>query len=1304
MGLRQKIQSAKLQTLILMGTFALVVAMALTVSGISVSREEAVLRQLFDQQLTSTTRSAKIQLEEHFKGMRNDLVMLGGIPPIAGYIRTLHNGGIDPVRGETTDEWLDRLSTIFEALIRSHEDYTQIRLIGIADGGREIARVDQRNGTIARTPAADLQRKANNDYFRETITLRAGQFHVSPITLNREHDQIEMPPRPMVRVATPVISKDGELIGILVINAEFWQWTQALLAKYHGDLQGYVLNPDLDFLSHPDPQKTFGFDFGHPYRLSDEFPDLDVQALGKGDTALPIQALREQRVAAARVNINPGEQHDDLIVLFEFPYSHIQPMIDASRRSSLILISTAAGVIMLFIGWVVRNALHPLQQLKAAAEAITLGRYDTALPEVQGAELLALRSAFEAMKSAVLQREMELRDHRDTLAHRVMVATIEVEAIVRSAPSGIVTIDERGLVRNFNPAAEKLFGWTAEDIVGQNVAVLLEGAQIRAPDGTLGPLALETDWLDLRPDWEILIRRKNGEPFEAYLALGHTEISAMRHFYVAFVSDITDRKQREEELRLTRDVAEKATQAKSDFLANMSHEIRTPMNAILGLCYLLEQQNLAPVASTMIHKIHEAGRSLLGVINDILDFSKIEAHRLDVESIPFRLSDTLDNLAGIMSSAVGSKQIEVLVSPSPRGAEFLKGDPLRLGQVLINLTSNAIKFTQQGEVALEITHSKHAPQDERNVRLRFAVRDTGIGIPKDKQDSIFQAFSQADSTTTRSFGGTGLGLSISRRLVELMGGSLQVHSEPGKGSEFFFELEFENSNPLHSSSPQMLHQTILIADDQETARAMLANTAASMGWQVEVVESGDKVLEAVQADTATPYDILLLDWRMPGLDGLSTARKVRQIHQGPTELPIIIMATAFDRERLMEQPGVDAVDVVISKPVTGSSLYNAVQEAKIRRGLLPGDLIASDTPRRLIGVDILVVDDSEINREVAKRILESEGADVTLADDGHMALAVLQERNTLFDAILMDVQMPVMDGYAATRHIRAMPRLAHVPIIALTAGAFKVHREAAYAAGMDSFVAKPFDVDELITVVGRLVKPRLVPPSDASPEPGQPVGAPAVPAIAMDIDVRRGMMLWKDETVFRKYLRGFIREYSGTMTALDGMEDDDIARLAHKIKGTAGNLALPRVAREAEGLERAILDQGNRVEASHRLQWAVDAARLAIKTYAGEDEPAATMKDGPAEEYDLPLLSRLLGYALAACRRDSPDVVEPTLDALAPHLSAAQLAPIRHCVDDFDFRGAEAAIKALLSALERQEKDRTGPSSTISGPDRYPTH
>ena len=616
----------------------------------------------------------------------------------------------------------------------------------------------------------------------------------------------------------------------------------------------------------------------------------------------------------------------------------------------------------------------------------------------------------------------------------------------------------------------------------------------------------------------------------------------------------------------------------------MSHEIRTPMNAVLGLTYLLEKTALQVPQQDLVRKIIAAGQSLLGIINDVLDVSKIEAGRLEVEHVPFRLSAVLENVVNINAPNIGDKPVELAVCFNNVGIEHLYGDALRLEQILTNLTSNAIKFTSSGEISIraEVLSSK-----DDQVMLRFAVSDSGIGIPLERQQDIFQAFAQEDSSTTRRYGGTGLGLTICRHLVQLMGGEIGVISVPGQGSQFWFSLPFQVLTPP-AVEPELALQ-VLVADDSASARAMLADTVKSLGWQADVVESGeDAVSKAmVRLQHNLPYDVFLLDWRMPGMDGLMAAKAIREASSSHRQPPIVIMVTAHAREDLQHAPHAELADAVISKPVTPSTLLAAITQARQRRGMVSSlPLAAAEASSDIAGVRVLVVDDSEINREVAKRILESEGVLVFTAADGSQAVAWLSEQQA--DLVLMDIQMPIMDGYRATHAIRQQLQLHDLPIIALTAGAFKAQQEAAMAAGMNGFLSKPYNIEQIIALVRQHVAP----------------AAGARNAVSASINIAVGLEAWGSVALYQQFLQQFAEQYANMgrdiLAHLHNGESPQGKMLVHKLRGSAGTLALTEVyllAGELEVLLATTVAPADCEDKAQQLARALQMACQAIADY-----------------------------------------------------------------------------------------------------------
>ncbi|MGQ3051245.1 MAG: response regulator [Roseateles sp.] len=621
------------------------------------------------------------------------------------------------------------------------------------------------------------------------------------------------------------------------------------------------------------------------------------------------------------------------------------------------------------------------------------------------------------------------------------------------------------------------------------------------------------------------------------------------------------------QLERAQHAAEAATQAKSEFLANMSHEIRTPMSAILGMSYLALQTGLDAKQRNYVEKVHRAAESLLGIINDILDFSKIEAGKLEMEAIPFQLGDVFDQLANLAGMPAEEKGLELLFVLPAELPTALVGDPSRLGQILLNLVNNGIKFTERGEVTVAVSLGERAG---RPATLGFEVRDTGIGLSSEACERLFQPFTQADASTSRRFGGTGLGLAICRHLVERMGGRIWVDSEPCRGSSFHFTLPFElqpGAQPVLDTA-ELRGARLLIVDDHPAARELLCALVASLGLNAEVAADGEAALAAVaNADASDrPFKLVLLDWRMPGMDGVECLARLTAII-GRHAPPTVLMVTAFSRDQAEHQLQARGLQVaaLLPKPVTPSALLDAcvtalgVKAALPRRSEQRQEKLQAHQAS-LAGARILLVEDNAINQELACSLMERAGIVVTIAGHGREALAALDIEG--FDAVLMDCQMPVMDGYEATRALRQRPALKDLPVIAMTANAMAGDREKVMAAGMNDHVAKPFRVDELFETLAYWVRPVV-----AQPE------ARALPSVS-GLDVSAGLAAVDGNEALYRRLLGMFRErevdFAARVREACARGDAGAAlRCAHDLKSVAGTLGMQALQQAAAALEAA---------------------------------------------------------------------------------------------------------------------------------------
>ncbi|MFJ9535055.1 response regulator [Herbaspirillum sp. NPDC101396] len=1121
-----------------------------------------------------------------------------------------------------TPENLALMAENFSTLMLRNPYYDQVRWID--QDGMEKVRINMTSMGPAALPATLLQSKKDRPYFNDTVALQRGQMLVSPMDLNVENNRIEVPHKPTVRMSVSVAAADGTPRGIVIINVLM----APLLDRFSNQVErganrAMLLNGDGYWLYSTNSADEWAFMFKREETLAKRTPNvwkaISAQATG---TMVEDGIWSWQRVDLDASTGRYGlHQQSPWTVVLYLPEKRVQ----VDNSNILLRLCLFVGLILLalaMLSW----------QL-----AINRRRREAAVHD---------RLKTEAELSASEERVADLLRHQETRSILASIVASSEDAIIGSG------LDD--VINSWNPAAEKLFGYLSREVLNQSAYILV-------PPERNGEARHITDQImegKTVANFETVRWHKDGRLLDISVTVSPILDGDKKIAGISYIArDITNHKRLEKELsqyrqhleglveqqtRTLRDTnqnlelalskSESATRAKSSFLSNMSHEIRTPMNAVLGLTYLLEKTSLQSDQRDLVRKIIVAGHSLLGIINDILDVSKIEAGRLEVEHVPFRLSAVLENVVNVTAPNIGDKDVELVVGFNDVGVEHLYGDALRLEQILTNLTSNAIKFTARGEISI---HVSVVSEIGDKVMLRFAVTDSGIGIPPERQQDIFQAFTQEDTSTTRRYGGTGLGLTICRHLVQLMNGEIGLTSEPGKGSQFWFMLPFQAMPPAAVQLPADGPLCVLVADDNATARAMLSDTIKSMGWQVDVVDSGQDAVSKTMTRLRHNlyYDLYLLDWKMPGMDGLAAARAIREASSPQGQPPIVIMVTAHARDEVLNAPDAEMVDAVITKPVTPSTLYNTIihvrrhrSEAKDRGNNEAAPQASAARDNRITGVRVLVVDDSEINREVAKRILEADGAEVFAAADGQEAVDWLRERPQGVDLVLMDIQMPVMDGYTATHEIRDTLQLRELPVIALTAGAFKAQQEAAMAAGMNGFLSKPYNVEQIISVVRqhiahlsadelerRRAAPAAYPSATVStvfPSATVGMGTAAVsPASAQDlsgIDVAVGLEAWGSEDIYRKFLGKFAEQYGKTgsdiLAHLQAEELPQAKTLAHKLRGSAGTLALidvHRLAGELEGLLSGAASASDcRVKAAE-LDAALTIARRAIASYAG---------------------------------------------------------------------------------------------------------
>ena len=1005
---------------------------------------EALKLAVFDR-LSAVADVKQGELNRWVDDEVRNVVLIAELPEVRAQVRTMAAEPVDSLGYQTAH---GVLASYLSALAHSQADLQEVFILSNV-GGKILVSTD---------PAHEGQYRVTDRYFTEG---RSGTFvqnvYPSPITLT-----------PTMTVATPLLGDGGQRLGVLAVDLSLKRMDQIIQERVGAGAsnEAYLVDRLNVFVS--------GERFGRQ-----EFPrGVHTQGIDAAVQGNDGAGLYTNYAGVPVLGVYRWLPDRELALLIEIHQD--EAFAPASRLALTILLVglASAGLLAIGVFLLARQIARPILAITRTATQVASGDLTKRAPVLTHDEVGVLARAFntmteqlrslyeglEAKVSELKQTEEELVTYKNSLEDQVVERTTELqkakeyfESLVQNSPVAIVTRGLDGTVVSWNPAAEKLFGYAAAEAVGHDLDRLVTTDDLNAEAMRYSEETLRGDRI------HAIARRfrKDGSAVDVELLSVPVVVAGQPVGTIVVYHDIT-------ELQRAREEAESANQAKSIFLATMSHEIRTPMNAVIGMSGLLLGTDLSPDQREYAEIVRSSGESLLAIINDVLDFSKIEAGKMDLEQAVLDVRECVEGSLDLVAIKAAEKNLDLACTIDDGVPTAIIGDATRLRQVIVNLLNNAVKFTEQGEVVVSVGSQ---PLGDQRHELQFAVRDTGIGVPPDRLNRLFQAFSQVDLSTSRKYGGTGLGLAISRRLCELMGGRMSVESTPNQGSTFAFSIVAEAATgvtthvELSGEQPQLIGKRLLVVDDNATNRRIVVQHAHAWGMLPRDTASPTEALGWIQR--GDPFDIAIVDVVMPEMDGVALAAEIRK-HRSARELPLVMFSSLGRRET-----GLDRIEFAgyLSKPLKPSNLYDVLMNilaARPARGRMPvaaRPALDGKMAKRL-PLRILLAEDNAVNQKLALRLLGQLGYQADVAANGLEAIGALERQH--YDVVLMDMQMPELDGLDATRQIcQRWPPPERPRIIAMTANAMQADRELCLAAGMDDYISKPIRTDELIAALGR---------------------------------------------------------------------------------------------------------------------------------------------------------------------------------------------------------------------------------------------